>query len=217
MVLVFLVLTAFFPALLTAAAAIRYKVSVSWLVIDFFAAFSSIILVTVLQHCMHQFIDTSLNAQTGGIRILFNSIITAALIEEGCKAAAFSLMPLRGMKAAASKNRSMLLLAIFFGFVFSGFEHLSYGIRSPNLWLLRLCTAAILHGTITVFYIRMRQARTKRYALTMFLLAVMLHGVYNIFVSIGGWFMIPATATVGITGLSALRTFTEAPSHTEGP
>ena len=241
MALVYLFLPAFFPALLTAYAAIKYGVTVFWLAIDFFAAFASIVSVALLQYAVHAFIDPGLRVQPVYMQIVVNSMITAALIEEGCKAAVFALFMRRYLPADSPSygcvvkraegqgsmvrktelnkmqrsTRSMLLLAVCFGFVFSGFENLSYFIRFPNLWLLRFCTAAVLHGTLAVFYVRILQAPTKRHVFAALITAVALHGLYNIFVALGGWFMLPAAAVTGITSFAVLRALAAADAGNE--
>ena len=101
-----------------------------------------------------------------------------------------------------------MLLGVFFGFVFSGFENISYSLRYSNVQFLRLVTAAVLHGTLGCFYASMAYTKTKRKAAFVFLAAIVLHGLYNFFISLGGGFILPAAAVLGIACLYAARLVT---------
>lgn len=101
-----------------------------------------------------------------------------------------------------------MLLGAFFGFVFSGFENISYSLRYSNVQFLRLVTAALLHGTLGCFYASIISIETKRKAAFVFLAAVVLHGLYNFFISLGGGFILPAAAVLGIACLYAGRLVT---------
>ena len=201
-----LLLTAFLPAA-AACIAVKKYVPMYVLVAVFCAAALSLLPVLAIQHSVHTFLDAGIAKQSEAVRLLFNSFITAALIEEGVKAAAFGLTAAMVLKKRFGITQSMLL-GVFFGFVFSGFENISYSLRYSNVQFLRLVTAALLHGTLGCFYASMISTETKRKAAFAFLAAVVLHGLYNFFISLGGGFILPAAAVLGIACLYAVRLVT---------
>lgn len=205
-----LLITAFLPASAAVCIAIKKHVPVYALAAVFFAAAASLLPALALQHSVHIFLDAGIAKQSEAVRLLFNSFITAALIEETIKAAAFGLTAAMVLKKRFGITQSMLL-GVFFGFVFSGFENISYSLRYFNVQFLRLVTAALLHGTLGCFYASMISTETKRKAAFVFLAAVVLHGLYNFFISLGGGFILPAAAVLGIACLYAGRLVT--PSH----
>lgn len=208
--------------------ALKRQIPVKFLVAACFAAAFAILAAVGLQHVLHFFFD--ILPQSGAVKLLFTSFITAAFIEEGSKAAVFALIVFaafirnspvdeKGMPRAqqyGAKNqypqRCLILLALLFGFVFAGFENIFYNLRYPQFRLLRLCTASVLHGTLGSFYVRMLQAKTAKRAALFLSAAVLLHGLYNLFTAIGGVFLIPAAATAGASCLftaQSLRAATE--------
>ena len=200
-----LLITAFLPASAAVCIAIKKHVPVYALAAVFFAAAASLLPVLALQHSVHTFLDVGIAKQSEAVRLLFNSFITAAWIEEGVKAAVFGLTAAIVLKKRFGITRSMLL-GVFFGFVFSGFENISYSLRYSNVQFLRLVTAALLHGTLGCFYASIISIEnTKRKAAFVFLAAVVLHGLYNFFISLGGGFILPAAAVLGIACLYAGR------------
>lgn len=202
-----LLITAFLPASAAVCIAIKKHVPVYALAAVFFAAGASLLPALALQHSVHIFLDAGIAKQSEAVRLLFNSFITAALIEETVKAAAFGLTAAMVLKKRFGITQSMLL-GISFGFVFSGFENISYSLRYSNVQFLRLVTAAVLHGTLGCFYASMTYKNTKRKAALIFLAAVVLHGLYNFFISLGGGFILPAAAVLGIACLYAARLVT---------
>ena len=202
-----LLITAFLPASAAVCIAIKRHVPVYALAAVFFAAAASLLPVLALQHSVHTFLDVGIAKQSEAVRLLFNSFITAAWIEEGVKAAVFGLTAAMVLKKRFGITQSMLL-GVFFGFVFSGFENISYSLRYSNVQFLRLVTAALLHGTLGCFYASMISTETKRKAAFVFLAAVVLHGLYNFFISLGGGFILPAAAVLGIACLYAGRLIT---------
>jgi|GEM_PF-484480 len=219
---VYLIITAFLPALLSAGIAVKRKTPVSLLIAAFFAAAASIPPVLALQYFLHVLSDTALNTQSAGAQLVFHSFITAGLIEESVKAAAFGLA-VAGLLNIQNKQttektagvhdtierqahpKHLMLIALFFGLVFSGFENIHYGLRYPQFTVLRLCTASVLHGTLGGFYARLIRTPAKKQAAAFLAQAVLLHGLYDFFTSLGGRFMLPAAAVIGLTGLSFLK------------
>ena len=202
-----LLITAFLPASAAVCIAIKKHILVYALAAVFFAAAASLLPALALQHSVHTFLDAGIAKQSEAVRLLFNSFITAALIEEGVKAAVFGLTAAIVLKKSFGITQSMLL-GVFFGFVFSGFENISYNLRYSNVQFLRLVTATVLHGTLGCFYASMAYTKTKRKAAFIFFAAVVLHGLYNFFISLGGGFILPAAAVLGIACLYAARLVT---------
>lgn len=202
-----LLITAFLPASVAICITVKKYIPVYALAAVFFAAAASLLPVLALQHSVHTFLDADIAKQSEAVRLLFNSFITAALIEETVKAAVFGLTAAMVLKKRFGITQSMLL-GVFFGFVFSGFENISYNLRYSNIQFLRLVTAALLHGTLGCFYASMISTETKRKAAFVFLAAVVLHGLYNFFISLGGGFILPAAAVLGIACLYAARLVT---------
>lgn len=221
-----LLITALLPASAVVCIAVKKRVPVYALVAVFFVTAVSLFPVLALQHFVHTFFDTIVLKQSEAVRLFFNSFITAALTEEGVKAACFGLTV-----ALLSKKRSYptqekndraktldrlegrnrqarylsfyhrIILAVFFGFIFSGFENISYSLRYPTVQFLRVFTAAVLHGILGCFYASMTYVKAMRKATLIFITAVILHGLYNFFISLGGGFILPATAVLGIAYL----------------
>ena len=145
-----LLITAFLPAAAAVCIAIKKHIPVYALAAVFFAAAASLLPVLALQHSVRIFLDAGIAKQSEAVQLLFNSFITAALIEETVKAAVFGLTAAMVLKKRFGMTQNMLL-GVFFGFVFSGFENISYSLRYSNVQFLRLFTAALLHGTLGCF------------------------------------------------------------------
>ena len=97
--IILLLITAFLPASAAVCIAIKKHVPVYALAAVFCAAAVSLLPILALQHSVHTFLDAGLAQQPEVVQLLFNSVITAALIEEGVKAALFGL-------TAAAKERN---------------------------------------------------------------------------------------------------------------
>lgn len=201
-----LLITAFLPASAAVYSAVKKHVPVYALAAVFCAAAVSLLPVLALQHLVHTFFDAILLKQSEAVQLLFSSFVTAAVIEEGAKAAIFVFTIAVLLKKRFGITQSVLL-GVFFGFVFGGFENISYSLRYPNVQFLRLVTAAVLHGILGSFYASMTYAKVKKKAVLIFIAALVLHGLYNFFISLGGGFIIPAAAILGIACFSAGRFF----------
>lgn len=205
--IILLLITAFLPASAAVCIAIKKHVPVYALAAVFCAAAVSLLPILALQHSVYIFFDAGLAQQPEVVQLLFNSVITAALIEEGVKAALFGLTIAIVLQKRVGITES-ILLGVFFGLVFSGFENISYSLRYSNVQFIRLVTAAVLHGSLGCFYVSMVRAATKRKAALIFFVAVILHGLYNFFISQGGGFILPALAVIGLACGYAARLFT---------
>ena len=134
MSIILLLITAFLPASAAVCIAIKKHVPVYALAAVFCAAAVSLLPILALQHSVYIFFDAGLAQQPEVVQLLFNSVITAALIEEGVKAALFGLtaaavLQKRYALTQRIPTQRMLtqcaMLGVFFGLVFSGFENIS--------------------------------------------------------------------------------------------
>lgn len=196
------------------------------------AALISVPPIIILQHWTTSFFDAVLFMHSRMVRLFLNSLITAALIEEGIKAACFYLtirifsknshagMLKKHAHAVHSiRTQNMqytaphappyqcILLGILFGLVFGSLENLSYSLRYPASQYIRVLTATVLHGMLGCFYAIMLHTRTKGMAVLIFSRAVFIHGFYNFFISLHGFFIVPAFALLGIAGIYAQRLY----------
>lgn len=199
---------------------LKTKLPPAYMVIPFFGAAAALFPVRLLQMFLRFFADTALTASalypqafySAYSAHFFNSFVIAALIEEGCKAGIFILLSrfmqyYYAKRGTAVQPYHSLLAAFFFGFLFSGFENVSYGIRYPQFQLFRIATASVLHGTLGCFYFKIQQAKTQRAIAGFFLAALALHGCYNFLAGLGGWFMLPALAVIGLAVMTAIGCF----------
>ena len=207
MSIILLLITAFLPASAAVYLAVKKHVPTYALAAVFCAAAVSLLPVLALQHSVYTLLGAGLAQQPEVVQLLFNSVITAALIEESVKAALFGLTIAIVLQKRVGITQS-ILLGVFFGLVFSGFENISYSLRYSNVQFIRLVTAAVLHGSLGCFYVSMVRAATKRKAALIFFVAVILHGLYNFFISQGGGFILPALAVIGLACGYAARLFT---------
>lgn len=209
-----LIITAFFPAFVVLLQALKTKIPPVFMLIAFFAATAALFPVRFFQMISRFFTQTLLHISafySDFFTRFFNSFITAALIEEGCKTGVFILLSIYMQHCCKKSNTTVLpyhclLTAFFFGCLFSGFENISYNIRYPQFQFLRICTASVLHGALGNFYFKILHTKTQTAAIGIFLAAVGLHGCYNFFAALGGWFMLPALAVIGLTLMAAGNT-----------
>ena len=209
-----LIITAFLPAFAVLRQVLKTKFPPVLILITFFAAAATLFPVRFFQITSRFFTQTLLHISafySDFFERFLNSFITAALIEEGCKTGVFILLSIY-MHRCCKKNHTTvlpyhsLLTAFFFGCLFSSFENISYNIRYPQFQFLRICTTSVLHGALGNFYFKILHAKTQTAAIGIFLTAVGLHGCYNFFAALGGWFMLPALAVIGLTLMAAGNT-----------
>lgn len=208
--IIHLLALAFLPAFIWAGIFVykkRLGTSLFSLTAAFFAAVMAILFVFAFQQVLSLIIDNNSMNKINPAAIFFQSFISAAFIEESSKVLSFWSM--NHLVASFNKHKifyakkdinmnhnDMLFLAVFFGLVFSGFENIFYGIRYPQFSLIRLCTASVLHGALGVFFILIISAETTIRRIRYFIKAIFLHGIYNVFVTIGGWFFILAAIVI---------------------
>ncbi|MEL3906931.1 MAG: PrsW family intramembrane metalloprotease [Treponema sp.] len=193
-----LIAVAFIPAFICCGMMVYRKQPLGTVLPVFLAAAAAVLAAFVLQAGMHRVLQPPAFKETGVPALVFHSFIVSAFIEEGVKAGVFVFL----CNACPRLNRretalnSLFITAVLFGLIFSGFENIFYAIRYPHIHLIRLCSASVLHGGISVFYRAVVQANTVEKQIRYVIEAIFLHGAYNFFTALGGWFFLCAAAVL---------------------
>ncbi|MGL4982231.1 MAG: PrsW family glutamic-type intramembrane protease [Treponemataceae bacterium] len=141
--------------------------------------------------------------------VLFKSFFINGLIEESCKL--FFLLFL--FKAEYSKKK-FIYLVIILGLALGGFETLVYAIKNVNTLFIRVATAVLLHGITcglsACFYYALK-TKTDKKSFHFFLFAILTHGFYNFFNSLGTFFFFFALVAI-FFGLTILLREYKTPS-----
>ncbi len=162
----------------------------------FLYSFFSVIAAITLQLCAGFLQERFLARASLQQLVLFKSFFYTGLIEEAAKCFFFIIF----IKTVRSKNEDNFAkqtavppaaVAVFYGLVFASFENLAYAVLyGSGSILMRLLTADILHAGLGIYYLKIgRTGRTKT-AVLLFCVPWLLHGLYNMFLSIGGFFSI---------------------------
>ncbi len=199
--LILLLAACFAPALMWAVYAARKKIRWFLLVGYFAAALAAVIAAVFLQWLYMEYIPLPDSVTAA---VISKSFIISALIEEAVKMSVivFLLRVLIHSRKPDTANQAvqddtvwLSLIAIFFGLSFGGFETVSYSLRYPDVLPLRIITAVFLHGSLVAFFVPVAEGNG-RLSIFPFLRAVVLHGLYNMFFLLGGWFVIPGCAVL---------------------
>ncbi len=165
----------------------------------------SIILQNFLAYLFIGFIKNSKQILT-----LYQNFFEAAFIEEISKVLFFLIFikidtpalehgrRTSGIERSAGINsvykeidiKTLLYFGVFFGLIFSSFENIAYSIHTGNFIPVRLVTANLLHGFLTLYYIKIHIAHSLKHKIIFFTKTFLLHGLYNMFFYIGGYFII---------------------------
>lgn len=188
---------------------IQKKIEIKNFLYVFFLSFLSLFVSIFLQNCL-TLLPIKFIINRKKIFILYESFFEAAFIEEISKLI-FFLIFIKINKLAAehrqitsgiepsaritSKNeeeiiKTLLYFGVFFGLIFSSFENIAYSIHTGNFIPVRLVTANLLHGFLTLYYIKIHIAHSLKHKIIFFTKTFLLHGLYNIFFNIGGYFII---------------------------
>ena len=165
---------------------------------SFFAVLISILMQTIVYFLSQDFFKTTGYAYG----ILFDCFIHSSLPEEAVKALLFSIF-VKLLWSDKMKNmdeitpaqtraniRILMLLSIFYGLIFASFENLAYAIRYPEAIWIRSLTSNILHAGLGVYYLEISMVQKTRQLIKPFLFTWGIHGLYNMFFSIGSYFVI---------------------------
>ncbi|EGC78177.1 MULTISPECIES: protease PrsW [Treponema] len=165
---------------------------------SFFAVLISILMQTIVYFLSQDFLKTTGYAYG----ILFDCFIHSSLPEETVKALLFSIFvkllwsdKMKNMdEITPAQNRAniriLMLLSVFYGLIFASFENLAYAIRYPEAIWLRSFTSNILHACLGVYYLEISMVQKTRNIIKPFLFTWGIHGLYNMFFSIGSYFVI---------------------------
>ncbi|UTC74181.1 protease PrsW [Treponema sp. OMZ 792] len=182
---------------------------------SFFAVLISILMQTIIYFLFQDFLKTKSYAYG----ILFDCFVHSSLPEEAVKALLFSIF-VKLLWADKMKNmdeitpaqtraniRILMLLSVFYGLIFASFENLAYVIRYPESIWLRSFTSNILHAGLGVYYLEISMVQKTRNIIRPFLFTWIIHGLYNMFFSIGSYFMIFGAVLVLFTVSNAVNRY----------
>ncbi|UTC68500.1 PrsW family intramembrane metalloprotease [Treponema sp. OMZ 789] len=171
---------------------------------SFFAVLISILMQTIIYFLSQDFLQRA--GYTRGI--LFDSFIHSSLPEETVKALLFSIfvkllwadkmMNIDEVTPAQNRAniRTLMLLSVFYGLIFASFENIAYTIRYPESIWIRSITSNILHAGLGVYYLEISMVQKKKQLIKPLLVTWSIHGLYNMFFSIGSYFIIFGAAIV---------------------
>ena len=163
-------------------------------------SFLSVVTSSSLQLLL-SFLFPSLLRQTELLTILFDSFVYSGVVEEVTKFFSFYCflvfcMPLN-VKCLADTislsdekyRKQLLMLAMFFASCFAGFENIAYMVFNINTLTIRLISATLFHIFVAPYYLR-AFSNTKDINLSFIIIPVLLHGMYNMFIILGGAFFL---------------------------
>ena len=183
LVLLLLILAAALPAIAVFLwfRAKKSPVNLPWFLAALAAGIVSLLAAVLIQNF---FPSSGLKGQDGLWPVFFGIFVRIALVEETAR-----LLILFPLIKAGSRRRDMdaafaASLGLAAGLGFAMLESASYGMADINITLLRIFTAAPLHGACgiragtTVFIAPRNPAK----ALFLFISAVLIHGAYNLLI-----------------------------------
>ncbi len=158
-------------------------------------SFLAILVSSILQLLIF-FLFSPLLGQREILNLFFDSFIYSATIEEMIKFFLFYYFLLR-VKYSSSltisneeKNKNqILILVMFFASCFAGFENISYMLFEIRLLPIRLVTASLLHILVSPYYLK-AIIKTKNIHTSVLIIPIILHGTYNLLVTLGGVFFL---------------------------
>lgn len=182
---------------------------------SFFAVFISILMQKVIYFFSQDFLKKAGYAYY----LVFDCFIHSSLPEETVKALLFyifiKLIWMQKIKNTDSLTsaqtgpniRALLLLSVFYGLIFASFENVAYVIRYPESIWIRTFTSNILHAGLGVYYLETGIAQGKKKPIRPFLVTWLIHGFYNMFFSIGSYFIIFGIVLVFFTVSNAVSRY----------
>lgn len=159
---------------------VRFKALFQVFLFSLFSVAASILLQTVLHnYCSNLFFNNS--------NIFIKNFLHIALTEELSKLFFFTIF----IKMNRKENKQLSLQETFFlslcyALVFASFENIAYAVQNINLLLFRNITGSILHFGLSLYLFKIVENKNKRN----FLIMWFLHGLYNLFLDMGGSFFI---------------------------
>lgn len=197
------ILVAFIPfifSVILAFCLIKKNVSVCFVLLATLFSFLAIFISSIFQLVISFFLSHFLTQQDV-LSILFASFIYSGAIEEIIKFIFFyyllvffkpsNIEVISPIMLSSNKKMKMqlIILAIFFASCFASFENIAYIVLDIKLLPIRLITASLFHISIAPYYLK-AISKTKNIYFSFLSIPILLHGIYNMFVMIGGIFSI---------------------------
>lgn len=195
----------------------KEKKAMYFLPLFFASALAAVTVCSLLQIQLHRIM---LLQKSRTSEILFSSFIQSALPEEVCKLFFFLLsleiygkMPVtnyfkrlrHGKGGAETEHKAkqegsclhkMILLSVFSGLTFAAFENIAYAAADFYTLAVRTVSAVFIHAGTAVYYAKIAGAESKKKAALLFLPPFLMHGLYNMFINLGGFFYFFAASAV---------------------
>lgn len=165
---------------------------------SFFAVLISILMQTIVYLLSQDFLKRLGYTYS----ILFDCFIHSAFPEEAVKTLLFCIFVkllwsdkmMNIDEILPSQNRSniriLLLLSVFYGLIFGSFETLLYAARYPESIWIRSISSNVLHACLGIYYLEISLVQKGKQIIRPFIFAWFLHGFYNMFFSIGSYFIV---------------------------
>ncbi|MGP1529597.1 MAG: PrsW family glutamic-type intramembrane protease [Treponema sp.] len=188
MSIVLICVTAFLPAFIWGIVSIKNKIPFYLLGLVFFMALITIPICTWIQGFIAAQCSTVKNHI---VLTLMQHFLITSFTEESIKylvLCIFIYLYLQKKYKNQKEQSIYYYIAIFFGLCFGCFETLSYSIRYTNTLFFRIFTTVILHGSLAAFYIPVI-LRKDGILIVFFAIPVFLHGLYNLFSAMQGFFI----------------------------
>lgn len=175
----------------------------------FFSAFFAVAASSSVQLLLSSIFPAKNNF---AVHVLFSSFIQTALIEELCKLFLFMMcicictkifVKDFGVYAGNRKQftveeyggiaRIYILFSVFFGLNFAAFENTAYTAMDINSAAVRVVSSTFIHAAMAVYYAKItvyanRKTQLKK-CLFLFSVPLTIHGLYNMFIVLGGFFV----------------------------
>lgn len=186
----------------------KENLSIKPLLYIFFLSIAAIIISASIQSTIVFFFIGFLKRLTYTQGILFESFIGTALIEEFSKTVCFFIFVKflsSGKTIKYDENvpgevrariRVLLFLSVFYGLAFASFETFVYIVYEGNFIWVRLFTSNFLHAALGVYYLQISMSKEYKKTAALFFSASVLHGLYNMFLSMGIFFSVFAGVIV---------------------
>ncbi|QSI04364.1 protease PrsW [Treponema pedis] len=180
----------------------KENLSIKPLLYIFLFSFSAVLISILIQTAVEFFFFDFLRKADYIKIILFESFAAAALIEEFTKTVifyAFVKFLWSDKITKVDENlpgemreqiRILLFLSILYGLVFASFETLAYTVREGKFIWARLFTSNFLHAAFGIYYLQISMSRKFKKTILPFFSVWILHGLYNMFLSMGIFFSV---------------------------
>jgi RsiW-degrading membrane proteinase PrsW (M82 family) len=186
----------------------RYKREPAGLLLKtFFIGFAA-----VLPAALIELLIESLQLFTAPLpRAFFRAFVVAALVEEGVKLKVVQSVVLSRPEFDEYSDGIIYTIAASLGFAF--FENIFYSFGPPAVLLIRGVTAVPLHASasgVMGYYIGRAKFAEPGAAKWGLLFAVLIHGLYDLFLFLGGWMSILVLPVLALSIMRVLQLWNKA-------